>query len=115
MIRPGNLVRVALMDAMYEYNDKKDPTVFGGSIARDRWFGYISAGAFVYYFILRFQAQFLRVFALTIWIAPNNPVINQIFEDSTGLSLILITFDWTQTSGFVAAPGFPRGLPPETP
>jgi hypothetical protein len=70
MIWPGNLVSVTLMNAMYEYNDKKDSTVFGGTIARYRWFGYICAGAFVYYFIPGFLAHFLSVFAFATWIAP---------------------------------------------
>jgi len=107
MIWPGNLVSVTLMNAMYENNDKKDPTVFGGTIARYRWFGYICAGAFVYYFIPGFLAQFLSVFAFATWIAPNNPVVNQMFGGSTGLSLIPITFDWTQISGFVGSPLIP--------
>lgn len=107
MIWPANLVSVTLMNAMYEYNDKKDPTVFGGTIARYRWFGYICAGAFVYYFFPGFLAQFLSVFAFATWIAPNNPVVNQIFGGSTGLSLIPITFDWTQISGFVGSPLIP--------
>jgi len=33
---------------MYESNAKKDPTAFGGSIARCGWFGYVCAGAFLY-------------------------------------------------------------------
>jgi OPT family oligopeptide transporter len=107
MIWPGNLVSVTLMNAMYENNSKKDPTVFGGSIARYRWFGYVCAGAFVYYFIPGFLAQFLSVFAFATWIAPNNPVVNQLFGGSTGLSILPITFDWTQISGFVGSPLIP--------
>lgn len=107
MVWPGNLVSVTLMNAMYEYNDKKDPTVFGGTIARYRWFGYICAGAFVYFFIPGFLAQFLSVFPFPTWIAHNSPVVNQIFGGSTGLSLIPITFDWTQISGFVGNPLIP--------
>lgn len=30
MIWPGNLVSVTLMNAMYEHNDKKDPTALEG-------------------------------------------------------------------------------------
>lgn len=95
------------MNAMYENSAKKDPTVFGGSIARYRWFGYVCAGAFVYYFIPGFLAQFLSVFAFATWIAPNNPVVNQMFGGTTGLSLIPITFDWTQISGFIGSPLIP--------
>jgi OPT family oligopeptide transporter len=79
MIWPGNLVSVTLMNAMYESTDKKDPTVFGGSIARYRWFGYVCAGSFVYYFIPGFLAQFLSP----------------------------ITFDWTTITGFIGSPLIP--------
>jgi OPT family small oligopeptide transporter len=108
MIWPSNLVSVTLMNAMYERSsDKKDPTVFGGTIARYRWFGYVCLGAFVYYFIPGFLAQFLSVFAFATWIAPNNVVVNQLFGGTTGLSLIPLTFDWTQISGFVGSPLVP--------
>jgi OPT family oligopeptide transporter len=107
MIWPGNLVSVTLMNAMYESTEKKDPTVFGGSIARYRWFGYVCAGSFVYYFIPGFLAQFLSVFAFVTWIAPNNVVVNQLFGGSTGLSLLPITFDWTTITGFIGSPLIP--------
>ena len=108
MIWPSNLVSVTLMNAMYETSSgKKDPTVFGGTIARYRWFGYVCLGAFVYYFIPGFLAQFLSVFAFATWIAPNNVVVNQLFGGTTGLSLIPITFDWTQITGFVGSPLVP--------
>ena len=107
MIWPGNLVSVTLMNAMYEAPPKDDPTILGGTMPRYRWFAYICAGAFVYYFIPGFLMQFLSVFAFTTWIAPNNVIINQLFGGSTGLSLLPITFDWTQISGFVGSPLIP--------
>ncbi|EAQ89148.1 hypothetical protein CHGG_05767 [Chaetomium globosum CBS 148.51] len=103
MIWPGNLVSVTLMNAMYESSEDRDPTVIGGSMPRYRWFGLITVGAFVYYFIPGFLAQFLSSFAFMTWLAPNSPVINQLFGSNTGLSLLPITFDWTQISGFVSA------------
>ncbi|KUJ19167.1 small oligopeptide transporter-like protein [Mollisia scopiformis] len=108
MIWPGNLVSVTLMNAMYEKTAvKPDPTILGGTIPRYRWFGYVCAGAFVYYFIPGFLMQFLSVFAFATWIAPNNVVVNQLFGGTTGLSLLPITFDWTQISGFVGSPLIP--------
>lgn len=74
---------------------------------RYRWFGYVCLGAFVYYFIPGFLMQFLSVFAFATWIAPNNVIVNQLFGGSTGLSLLPITFDWTQISGFVGSPLIP--------
>jgi len=44
MIWPANLVSVTLMNAMYESGDKLDPTTFGGTVPRYRWFGYVCLG-----------------------------------------------------------------------
>ncbi|KAF4461559.1 Sexual differentiation process isp4 [Fusarium albosuccineum] len=84
MIWPENLVGVTLMNAMYEGNDRPDPTILGG-----------------------FFAQFLSIFAVATWIAPQNPVVNQLFGGQTGLSLLPITFDWTQVAGYVGSPLIP--------
>lgn len=107
MIWPGNLVSVTLMNAMYEQNDRPDPTVIGGSMPRYRWFGLITLCMFVYYFIPGFLAQFLSVFAFATWLAPNNAIVNQLFGGVTGLSVLPLTFDWTQISGFVGSPLIP--------
>lgn len=107
MIWPANLVSVTLMNAMYEEEDRPDPTVLGGRMRRYTWFGVVTFGAFVYYFIPGFLAQFLSTFTVATWLAPQNPVINQLFGASTGLSLLPITFDWTQIAGFVGSPLIP--------
>lgn len=107
MIWPSNLVSVTLMNAMYETEAKPDPTVLGGKMPRYRWFAYVGLAAFVYYFIPGFLAQSLSIFAFATWTAPNNVVINQLFGGTSGLSLLPITFDWTQISGFVGSPLIP--------
>ena len=107
MIWPGNLVSVTLMNAMYEDQEDRDPTVVGGSMPRYRWFGLITAVSFFYYFIPGWFAQFLSSPAFMTWLAPENPVVNQLFGYNTGLSLLPITFDWTQISGFVGSPLIP--------
>lgn len=107
MIWPGVLVSVTLMNAMYENNTPPDPTIIGGKMPRYRWFGIITGCAFVYYFIPGFLATFLSIFAFATWIAPSNPVVNQLFGGTTGLSLLPITFDWTQIAGFVGSPLIP--------
>ncbi|KND95134.1 Sexual differentiation process protein isp4 [Tolypocladium ophioglossoides CBS 100239] len=107
MIWPGNLVGVTLMNAMYEQNDLPDPTVLGGSMPRYRWFMVVTVGAFAYYFIPGFLAQCLSVFAFATWLAPQNVVVNQLFGGTTGLSLLPITFDWTQIAGWVGSPLIP--------
>jgi len=107
MIWPGNLVSVTLMNAMYEGVPKPDPTVFGGSMPRYRWFAIITLCSFAWYFIPGFLAQFLSSFAFATWIAPNNVVINQLFGASTGLSIVPLTLDYAQISGFVGSPLIP--------
>jgi OPT family oligopeptide transporter len=104
MIWPANLVAVTLMNAMYESPPKPDPTIIGGTMPRYKWFAIVTAGSFVYYFIPGFLAQFLSIFAFATWMAPDNPMVNQIFGGSTGLSVIPITFDWTQITGFLGSP-----------
>lgn len=74
---------------------------------RYRWFSVVTAVACVYYFVPGFLAQFLSSFAFVTWTAPENAVVNQLFGYSTGLSLLPITFDWTQISGFVGSPLIP--------
>ncbi|KAJ6446569.1 small oligopeptide transporter, OPT family [Purpureocillium lavendulum] len=107
MIWPSNLVAVTLMNAMYEQNDKKDPSIIGGRMPRYRWFMLVTVGAFAYYFIPGFLVKCLSVFAFATWIAPQNVVVNQLFGGTTGLSLIPMTFDWTQVTGFIGSPLIP--------
>lgn len=107
MIWPGILVSVTLMNAMYDRNDRPDPTIIGGRMPRYRWFALITFCAFIYYWIPGYLAKCLSVFAFATWIAPNNVVVNQLFGGSTGLSLIPITFDWTQIAGYVGSPLIP--------
>lgn len=104
MIWPANLVAVTLMNAMYESSNDRDPTVLGGNMPRYRWFAYITLASFVYYFVPGFLAQFLSAFAFITWIYPDNVVVNQLFGATSGLSLLPLTFDWTQISGFVGSP-----------
>lgn len=107
MIWPGNLVAVTVLNAMHETDDRRDPSVLGGSMSRYAWFALVTACSFIYYFIPGFLAQCLSVFAVVTWMAPQSPVINQLFGGQTGLSLLPITFDWTQISGYVGSPLIP--------
>ncbi|KAF5967449.1 sexual differentiation process isp4 [Fusarium coicis] len=56
---------------------------------------------------LWFLAQFLSIFAVATWMAPQNPIVNQLFGGQTGVSLLPITFDWTQVAGYVGSPLIP--------
>jgi hypothetical protein len=107
MIWPGNLVAVALMNAMHEHHEHKDPNVLGGRMPRYRWFAIMTMLSFLYYFIPGFLFQCLSMFSFVTWIFPNSPVINQLFGGQTGLSILPITFDWTQISGYIGSPLVP--------
>ncbi|KKA28128.1 hypothetical protein TD95_000993 [Thielaviopsis punctulata] len=107
MIWPGNLAMVTLMNAMYEKSSDRDPTIFGGNMPRYRWFAIMVGVSFVYYFIPGFFAQFLSIFSVATWIAPNNVVVNQLFGGKTGLSILPLTFDLTQITGYIGSPLIP--------
>ncbi|OAQ96988.1 hypothetical protein LLEC1_02254 [Akanthomyces lecanii] len=107
MIWPENLVSVTLLNAMYEETSAPDHEVLGGSMPRLKWFGLVSIGSFFYFFIPGFFARFLSVFAFPTWFAPENAVVNQLFGGVSGLSLLPITFDWTQVAGYIGSPLIP--------
>ncbi|TQV99949.1 small oligopeptide transporter, OPT family [Cordyceps javanica] len=107
MIWPQNLVSVTLLNAMYEQSGAPDRKVLGGSMPRLKWFALVSAGSFFYFFIPGFFARFLSVFAFPTWFAPDNAVVNQLFGGVSGLSLLPITFDWTQVAGYIGSPLIP--------
>ncbi|RAL15004.1 small oligopeptide transporter, OPT family [Aspergillus homomorphus CBS 101889] len=104
MIWPSNLINCALFTALHDTR-KPDPSkVNGWRIGKYRFFLYVMVGSFCWYWIPGLIAPFLSVFAWVTWIKPQSPVVNQLFGGSTGLSLIPMTFDWTQISGFNFSP-----------
>lgn len=104
MIWPAALINTSLFNALHDHRPA-DPSKTGGwSIGRYRLFLYTMGCAFVWYWFPGYIAPFLSVFAFVTWIKPNSPVINQLFGGWTGISLIPITFDWTQISGFNFSP-----------
>ncbi|PWY74905.1 small oligopeptide transporter [Aspergillus eucalypticola CBS 122712] len=104
MIWPSNLINCTLFSALHDHS-RPDPTkVAGWRIGKYRFFLYVMIGSFCWYWIPGVIAPFLSVFAWVTWIKPQNAVINQLFGGDTGLSLIPMTFDWTQISGFNFSP-----------
>ncbi|PYH78790.1 small oligopeptide transporter [Aspergillus uvarum CBS 121591] len=104
MIWPSNLINCALFTALHDTR-KPDPSkVNGWTIGKYRFFLYVMIGSFCWYFFPGLIAPFLSYFAWVTWIKPQNPVVNQVFGGATGLSLIPMTFDWTQVSGFNFSP-----------
>lgn len=104
MIWPQNLVNAAFMYALHDHS-KTDPAKANGwSIGRYRYFFYVFCGSFVWYWFPGYIFQALSAFAFVTWIKPNNVVVNQVFGQWSGMSLIPITFDWTQVTGYVFSP-----------
>lgn len=104
MIWPANLINTAMFSALHDHS-KPDPAKTNGwKIGRYRMFTYTMIGSFCWYWFPGYIAPFLSVFAFVTWIKPQNVIINQLFGGWSGLSLIPITFDWTQISGFNFSP-----------
>ncbi|PYH93963.1 small oligopeptide transporter [Aspergillus ellipticus CBS 707.79] len=104
MIWPANLINTSLFHALHDHSLPDPAKVSGWRIGKYRFFLYVMLGSFCWYWIPGFIAPFLSVFAWVTWIKPQNAVVNQLFGGDTGLSLIPMTFDWTQISGFNFSP-----------
>jgi OPT family small oligopeptide transporter len=101
---PNNFSTTTLLYALHE-KSKPDPAQANGwSISHYRWFVYVASGMFVYYWFPGFIWQGLSVFDFPTWIAPENVVINQLFGGFTGLSLIPLTFDWSNVIPYLSDP-----------
>ncbi|RDW74522.1 small oligopeptide transporter, OPT family [Aspergillus mulundensis] len=104
MIWPSTLINTQLFNALHDHS-KPDPSkVSGWTLGKYRMFLYCMIGSFLWYWFPGYIAPFLSVFAWVTWIKPQNVVVNQLFGGWTGISLIPITFDWTQVSGFNFSP-----------
>ncbi|KAJ5852249.1 uncharacterized protein N7529_011634 [Penicillium soppii] len=101
---PGQFANTALFYALHDWSSSDTLETHGWRISRYRYFLYVTAGAFVWYWIPGVIWQGLSVFAFVTWIRPNNIVLNQLFGGFTGLSLVPITFDWTYVSAYLSDP-----------
>lgn len=107
MIWPTTLINTALFYGLHDQS-KTDPTKCNGwSISRYKYFFIVFACSFCWYWFPGFIAPFLSVFAFAVWIRPNNVVVNQLFGGWTGVSLLPITFDWTQITAYAYSPLIP--------
>ncbi|KAJ5511383.1 Tetrapeptide transporter OPT1/isp4 [Penicillium expansum] len=104
MIWPSTLINTSLFAALHDRTRPDPKSVAGWKIGKYQMFLYAMLGSFCWYWFPGYIAPFLSVFAWVTWIKPQNVVINQLFGGSTGLSLIPMTFDWTQISGFNFSP-----------
>ena len=107
MIWPTSLINTALFNGLHDHSKTDPAKTHGWRISRYRYFLFVFIGSFTWYWFPGFIAPFLSVFAFVCWIRPNNVVINQLFGGWTGVSLIPITFDWTQISAYAYSPLIP--------
>ncbi|KAI2385055.1 hypothetical protein LOY90_006323 [Ophidiomyces ophidiicola] len=95
MIWPVGFSNTSLFYALHDKRPSNPEETNGWRISRYRWFLYLTAASFIYYWFPGVLWQGLSVFCFMTWIRPKSPVINQLFGGFTGLSLIPLTFDWT--------------------
>ncbi|KAJ8111406.1 hypothetical protein ONZ43_g5626 [Nemania bipapillata] len=107
MIWPGDLVNATLF---HTFHDDK----FGAlaktniwSTGRYRWFLYLTAGGFVWYFFPGWVFQGLSYFNFVCWALPNNVIVNKIFGGFRGYGILPTTLDWTVISGYAMSPLIP--------
>ena len=94
LVWPQNLVTCTLFNTFHAEDDDGSD----GSLTRYRYFLYVLAGAFCWFFLPGFIFTALSAFSFICWAAPENRVVNQLFGVSTGLGMSILTFDWSQIS-----------------
>ncbi|KAI8635539.1 OPT family small oligopeptide transporter [Xylariaceae sp. FL1651] len=104
MMWPSQFSKTSLFNALHDKSKSNVTDSNGWTISQYRYFFYVVAGMFGYYWIPGVIWQGLSVFAFVTWIRPNNVVLNQLFGGFTGLSLIPITFDWTYITAYLDDP-----------
>ncbi|KAI0966207.1 OPT family small oligopeptide transporter [Xylaria arbuscula] len=104
MMWPTTFSKTSLFNALHDKSKSAEINPNGWKISPYRYFFYVLAGMFVYYWIPGVIWQGLSVFAFVTWTRPNNVVLNQLFGGYTGLSLIPITFDWTYVTAYLDDP-----------
>ena len=107
MIWPTTLINTALFYGLHDQSPTDPAKCNGWRISRYKYFFIVFACSFCWYWFPGFIAPFLSVFAFVVWIRPNNVVVNQLFGGWTGVSLLPITFDWTQISAYAYSPLIP--------
>lgn len=88
MIWPSTLVNTTLFYTLHDHKTSDPSETNGWSIGRYRYFLYVFLGSFFWYFFPGWIAQFLSYFVFACWIAPQNPIVNQIFGGVSGLGIV---------------------------
>ncbi|KAH7128937.1 OPT oligopeptide transporter protein-domain-containing protein [Dactylonectria macrodidyma] len=99
LVWPGVLGNTALNAALH--SSRKEEVE--GTVSRYRFFILAFAASFCWYWLPDFLFPALGYFTWVCWIAPKNPVVNQIFGMKSGIGLLPFTFDWSQIA-YIGSP-----------
>lgn len=104
LVWPGVLGNTALNAALHvKRNDDKSMISSRWTMSRYRFFLMAFAVSFCWYWLPDLIFPALGYFTWVCWIAPNNPVVNQVFGMKSGIGLLPVTFDWSQIA-YVGSP-----------
>nr|BAA03147.1 unnamed protein product [Schizosaccharomyces pombe] len=103
MLWPVNLVQCTLIKTLHR-KDLRNAVANGWRISPFRFFLYVFIASFIWNWFPSYIFQALSLFAWVTWIRPNSPTVNQIFGESTGISILPMTFDWNQISAYILSP-----------
>jgi OPT family small oligopeptide transporter len=100
MIWPGTLMSTAMFTTMHK---NENHTANGWTISRYRFFVFVWAGAFAWYFLPGLLMPALSYFSVLTWFAPKDVVVANLFGVASGLGLFPMTFDWAQIA-YIGSP-----------
>ncbi|CAO3567528.1 unnamed protein product [Mortierella alpina] len=107
MIWPANLVTVALFRTLHERNNEEDDAspeagrVQRKRIGRMKYFAWVTAGSFVWYWFPNYIFPTLTAFSVLCWINPQNVILSQL-TGSNGLGIGTLSFDWATSTSALA-------------
>ncbi|KAI9925291.1 hypothetical protein ASPWEDRAFT_176882 [Aspergillus wentii DTO 134E9] len=93
MIWPQVLSNAALLSTLHS---RANAIADGWRISRLRFFLIVFVVGGIWYFLPGYLFTALSTFSFICWIVPNNVVVNQLFGQTTGLGMSMLTFDWAQ-------------------
>lgn len=108
MIWPGSLVNVGFMYALHDHSPSDPARTNGWSVSRYKLFMIAMVIMFVWSWFPDYIIPAFSYFAWVTWIKPDNVLINQLFGQTTGISIGFpftgFTLDWAQINSFYNSP-----------
>ncbi|KAJ6100288.1 hypothetical protein N7467_001823 [Penicillium canescens] len=93
MLWPQVLSNAALLTTLHS---RVNAVADGWRITRLRFFLYVFVAGGIWYLAPGYLFTGLSTFNFICWIVPSNVVVNQLFGQTTGLGMSMLTFDWAQ-------------------